>query len=126
LSGGPRAGSIVLAATIAVVALAMVVYQDWWTLPLLLFGALVQALDRRGVALSTALGIGAALAGSVLAVGVGLVFVVLIAVSQRAACGGPSPCPIGGVVGLIASVWWLVRTWRTSGGTQETRARRTD
>jgi hypothetical protein len=121
-----RPGTVVLVATVLIVAVAMVVWQDWWTLPFLVFGILVSALDRHGTGFGRALGIGLAIASSLLATASGLVLLVLSAVASHAACGDATPCPTGpdpllvlaaaliviGMVGLVVSVWWLARTWR--------------
>lgn len=117
-----------LLAAIVLVAGALVLWQDWWTPPLLAVGLLVNALDRRGATAVTALGIAAASGGSLLALGVGLFLLVVSAISSHVACGGPNPCPTGpdgtivlalaligvGICGLIASTWWMVRAWRSS------------
>jgi hypothetical protein len=122
--GNARRGTVaalVLAASVAVAAFAMLTYEAWWALAAIPFGLVLVGLERQGLSLAAAFAMAAVIAGSLLAIGMGLLLILLSQAVMSAACDPNATCTSGsggliyagfallgsGIVGLILSARWL-------------------
>lgn len=90
-----------MAASVAVAAVAMLTDEAWWALAAIPFGLVLVGLERQGLSLAAAFAMAAIIAGSLLAIGVGLFLIVMSQFANARPCD-PGPCT-SGVEGFVAA-----------------------
>jgi hypothetical protein len=106
-----------MAASLAVAVFALLTYEAWWALSAIPFGIVLVGLERGGLSLPGAFAMAAVIAGSILAIGMGLFLILISQSAMSAACDPGTTCTSGswgliyggfallgsGIVGLVLS-----------------------
>jgi hypothetical protein len=131
-AGRGTVAALVLAASVAVATFALLTYEAWWALAAIPFGLVLVGLERQCLSLAAAFAMAAVIAGSLLAIGMGLLLILLSQAVMSAACDPNATCTSGnagalyagfallgsGIVGLILSARWLRHRGGNSGRTR--------
>jgi hypothetical protein len=116
-SGRGVVAAIVVAASVAAAVFAMLAYEAWWALSAIPFGIVLVGLERGGLSLPAAFAMATVIAGSLLAIGMGLFLILISQSAMSAACEPGTTCTSGsggliyagfallssGIVGLVLS-----------------------
>jgi hypothetical protein len=109
--------AIGIAASLAVAVFALLAYEAWWALSAIPFGIVLVGLERGGLSLAAAFAMATVIAGSLLAIGMGLFLILISQSAMSAACEPGTTCTSGsggliyagfallssGIVGLVLS-----------------------